>query len=232
MKGAAQMNQIVRILGAAGALIAGPSFVLNTYAHDGIMPTADDVDRLDGVFSLLFMAGAALCVAALIFVRPSPLGRRGRWLLYVEAGMVVMGAVWAGFIVADPDNLGSSNPLVVIGDACWPLHQVFMLVVGIAIVRTGTWRAPLRYAAFGPVLGIVTLFAGVNAGLDYVSAAGIGGGWAIVGAGLALGPGRPRDLRADGGPRTSGAQDESRRAGSIAELTLQVERRERPALHR
>jgi hypothetical protein len=182
------MNTSSRLLGLAGAAVAGPSFLLNVYFHDGIMPGPDEVDRMDGWFSLMFMAGAALCVAALLVARPAPLGPRGRWFLYVEAAMVALGAMWSAFIIADPANIDSTNPLILVGDACWPLHQVFMLFVGIAVVRAGRWPSPLRYAAFGPVFGIVALGVGATAGVDYLAAAGIGSGWAIVGLAIAAAP--------------------------------------------
>lgn len=189
------MNTSSRLLGLAGAAVAGPSFVLNVFFHDGVMPGPDEVDRMDGWFSLMFMAGAALGVAALLLARPAPLGPRGRWFLYVEAAMVALGAMWAGFIIADPGNVDSTNPFVLIGDACWPLHQVFMLFVGIAVVRSGRWASPLRFAVFGPVLGIVILGVGFAAGVDYLAAAGIGSGWAIVGLAIAAAPALTRPGR-------------------------------------
>ena len=46
------MNMTSRVLGLAGAVIAGPSFVLNTMVHNGVMPGPDEVDRQEAVFQI------------------------------------------------------------------------------------------------------------------------------------------------------------------------------------
>jgi hypothetical protein len=179
------MTSLSRFLAAAGALLAGPAFILNVIAHDGVMPGPDEVDRTDGAFSLMFMAGALLVVAALILVQPSPLGRKGRWLLYVEAAMVVLGGFWAACVIADPQGtVDSNNPLILIGDACWPLHQVFMLVVGITAMRAGRWPSPERFTLFGPTIGLIVLGIGMATGVDALAAAGIGAGWMVAAIGV------------------------------------------------
>ncbi|MEX2225910.1 MAG: hypothetical protein WEB52_05600 [Dehalococcoidia bacterium] len=177
-------NMASRWLATVGMLIAGPAFLLNFIAHDGIMPGPDEVDRTDGAFSLMFMAGVALIVAALIITRPSPVGRKGRWLLYAVAAMVVLGAVWSAFIIADPNNRESSNPLIIVGDASWPLHQALMLVVGIVALRARRWPAPARFALFGPALGVVLVVVSAALNTDIVAATAIGAGWVIAGFGV------------------------------------------------
>jgi hypothetical protein len=180
------MNSIARLLGIAGAAIALPSFVLNYIAHGGEMPDADSMDRLDGVFSLMFMAGAALVVAGIIAFRPSPLGRKGRYLLYVEAAMVTLASVWAVLLIADPDIVRDDVAVpVAIADACWPLHQAFMLVAGISAAVVKLWPSPVRYTLFGPAAGLAVLGVGAGTGVDLIAAIGIGAGWAVAGLGVA-----------------------------------------------
>lgn len=172
-----------RILAAIGIALAAPSFVLNVIAHDGVLPS-ENLDRTDGAFSLMLMAGAAFVVAALFAVRPSPLGRIGRRLLVVEAVMVTLAAVWAALLMVDPAIVEDPNPLVAICDACWPLHQVFMIVVGIAAVRAAHWPKPERFSLFGPAVGLLILGIGAGTGVDLLAAVGIGLGWTIAGAGV------------------------------------------------
>jgi hypothetical protein len=148
------------------------------------MPGPDEVDRIDGAFSLMFMLGAALVFAALAVVRPSPLGRRGRYLLLIEGALIAGAAGWSAAIIADPGLSDSNNPLMVAGDSGWPLHQAFMLVAGIAAWRGGNWPAPVRYTVFGPAIGLALLGAGAILGIDVLAAAGIGSGWAIVAGGI------------------------------------------------
>lgn len=191
------MRISTRHLAAAGILIAAPSFLLNVAAHGGTMPGPNDVDRVDGAFSVVFMIGAALVIAALFSARPRPLGGKGLRLLYVEAAMVFMGGLWAVLLVIDPAIVESdTNPVVLIGDACWPIHQVFMLVVGIAGVRGGDWPSPVRYALFGPVVGLTGLAIFAVAGIDVLAAAALGSGWAITGAGVLY---ATRGVRRDAG---------------------------------
>ncbi len=178
------MNTLSTRLAALGALIAGPAFLLNFAWHGGTMPGPNEVDRADGAFSLMFMAGVSLIVAAMIDCRPSPVARKGRWLLYVESAMVALAAVWAGAVIVDPAYADSSNPLLLAGDASWPLHQALMLVIGIVAVRAGRWPSPARFALFAPTVGVVLVVTSSAVGADVVAAAAIGAGWAIVAAGV------------------------------------------------
>lgn len=180
----ATLNRISKVLAMAGALVAGPAFLLNYTAHGGSLPDVDNVDRADGAFSLMLMAGVALIVTALWLVRPSPLGRKGRYLLGLESLTVVLATMWAVAIIVDPGNLDSSNAMIVIGDACWPLHQALMLFVGIAAVRGGSWPSPERFALCGPAAGVAVLLAGAATGVDIIAATAIGAGWAIVGVAI------------------------------------------------
>ena len=185
------MNHIARPLAIAGALLAGPSFIFNVIAHGGTFPGPDEMDRADGAFSVMFIAGAALVVAALFLVKPSPLGRKGRYLLYVEAILVAMATYWAINATIDPELVDDPNVLVAICDGAWPLHQVFMLVIGIVAARAKLWPSPERYTLFGPVVGILVLGIGAATGIDYLAAAGIGSGWVITAIGILRVTGQP-----------------------------------------
>jgi hypothetical protein len=132
----------------------------------------------------MFMGGVALIVAALILAQPSPVGCKGGRLLWLEATMVGFAAMWAALIIADPGNSGSNHPVLLIGDACWPLHQALMLVIGIVAVRADRWPSPAKYTLFGPAAGLVVLIAGAALGVDIVSATAIGAGWVIAAAGV------------------------------------------------
>lgn len=172
-------------LGIAGAAIAGPAFIMNAITHGGKMPGPNDVDRLEGAWSLAFIVGAALVLAGIFAAARSPLGRKARNLLYVEAALVAAAAAWAVVLIIDPAMVEDPNPAVAVADAGWPLHQAFMLVVGIFAARAKLWPSPARYTLFGPAIGLSLLAAGAIAGVDYIAAAGIGSGWVITGLGLA-----------------------------------------------
>jgi hypothetical protein len=145
----------------------------------------EDMDRLDGAFSLMLIAGAASVLGALFVVNPEPLVGRARVLLRVEAVLVAMAGVWAVLLVIDPEIVRDDvSPAVAVLDACWPLHQLLMLVVGIAGLMNGQWPSPARYALFGPWAGLMVLGAGASVGPDLVAAIGIGAGWAVAGAGV------------------------------------------------
>jgi hypothetical protein len=176
-----------RTLAIAGAIFAAPAFVLNWAAHGGNLPGPDEADRLDGVFSLFFIAGAALVVAALFTSRPSPLGRRGRLLLHPEAVMVALAATWSALLIIDPEMVeGSKNALLLAGDASWPLHQAFMLVIGISAVRRGAWPSPALYLLFGPAGTIVVLAAAMALDWGLLAAVALGAGWTTAAMGVVL----------------------------------------------
>jgi len=173
-----------RTLALLGMAFAGPAFVMNVIWHAGTMPGPDEVDRLDGFFSLVFMVGAGAVVAGLLTVEPSPVGRKGRVLLYVEAALVVAGGTWAAIMINDPGAIDSNNPVVLIGDASWPLHQALMLVTGTVAWRAHRWTGSARYALYGPAIGLAALGVGFAAGIDLLAAAGIGSGWVIAALGI------------------------------------------------
>lgn len=173
-----------RTLALLGMALAGPAFVMNVIWHAGTMPGPNEVDRLDGFFSLMFMVGAGAVVAGLLTVDPSPVGKKGRLLLYVEMAMVVFGATWAALVWNDPGAIDSNNPIVLIGNASWPLHQALMLVTGTVAWRAHRWTGAARYALFGPAAGLAALGAGFATGIDLLAAAGIGSGWVIVALGI------------------------------------------------
>lgn len=191
------MNTASRWLATVGMLVAGPAFLLNLIAHDGKMPGPDDADRVDGAFSLMFMAGAGLIFAAIVVAERSPAGCNWRHLLRLEAAMITFAAVWAVFIIIDPANKDSNNPFILIGDASWPLHQALMLIVGIVAVRARQWPSAARYALFGPAAGLVTLLVAAALNIDIIAATAIGAGWVIAGLGV-LAVANDADDAADG----------------------------------
>jgi hypothetical protein len=200
------MKSLASTLAVIGIVLVVPAFFLNYVAHDFTIPGPDEVDRLDGVFSVVFMAGGAFIVAALFTTRPAPLGRKGRWLLGVEAVMVVLALIWSAAVIVDPLAIvDSKNPLFLAGDASWPLHQVFMLVVGIAAVRGGSWPSPARYALFGPVAGVAVAISSMVVGVDILVAVGLGGGWAIAASGVLLAERDPAPTRDAAPPETTRA---------------------------
>jgi hypothetical protein len=178
------MQSLPRLLARTGALIAGPSFVLNAAYHGGSMPGPGEIDRADGAFSIMFMVGAALVFAAIVLARPLPLGRKTRWLLAIEAILIAMAFTWAVVGTIDPKAVEDPNVFVAICDGGWPLHQVFMLVIGISGAVSKKWPSPDRFFLFGPVIGILLLGAGAGAGIDYLAASGIGAGWVIAAIGV------------------------------------------------
>lgn len=184
------MQNAACLLAGLGAAIAAPAFLINFAWHDWHLPgpEVEELDRMDGVFSFMLMTGVALIVAALYLVRPSPLGRVGRYLLVVEAAMVVLAAIWSAVLIVDTQYVvdNESMLLLALGDASWPLHQLFMLAIGIAALRHGQWPSPSRYALFGPVAGVVILLIAAASEADVVVAISIGLGWAIAGAGVIL----------------------------------------------
>ena len=180
-------NAPSRLLALLGIALAAPAFLITWLGSGFELPSPDDgsLDRLDSAMSLVFMAGAALIVAAIYRYDPSPLGRKGRWLLYVEAVMVVFAAAWALWVLIDPDA-NHDNVLLAIFDACWPLHQVFMLFVGIAAVRARRWPSPARYMLAGPAAAVLLLGVSAAVGSDLLAALALGAGWTTAGAAVLL----------------------------------------------
>ncbi|MED7924422.1 hypothetical protein SMD20_09280 [Nonomuraea sp. LP-02] len=150
----------------------------------------DGIHDLDTITGMVFVAGLLAFVRLVAVTR----GAGDGWtriiphgLLVVLAGAFLLNALSFGYARHDDFPL----PLMIL-DACWPLGQLGMLVLGVVIAVKGRYRGALRWlpllaGAWFPVTMAADL-AGGSAVSVYVSAAWLLGMHAHLGVRLAARP--------------------------------------------
>ncbi|MEU8271549.1 hypothetical protein AB0B89_30860 [Sphaerisporangium sp. NPDC049002] len=150
----------------------------------------EGIQTLDTVTGMLFVVG----VFALVWVVLATRGTGRRWgrvvpwgLLVLLPGAFLLNALSFGYATHDDLPLA-----LMILDACWPLSQLGMLALGVAVAVTGRYEGltrwlPLLAGLWFPVSVVAEIFGG-SVVSTYVSAAWLLGTYAHIGLRLALRP--------------------------------------------
>ena len=153
----------------------------------------EGVQTLDTITGMLFVVG----IFAYVWTALSTRGAGDGWTRVIPAGLLVLlpgafvfNALSFGYVGYDAIPL----PLMIL-DACWPLSQLGMLVLGITIAVKGRYQGafrwlPLLAGMWFPVAMVAEIFGGSTVSV-YVSAAWLLGVHAHLGVRLAA---RPTDL--------------------------------------
>ncbi|WP_157431072.1 hypothetical protein [Actinomadura macra] len=101
----------------------------------------DEIVPVEIVGSMLFLLGVFPLVALVLATRGTG-ERKGRAIPAVEMALLVPAMAWCPIaLVYREDPPAWTIPL----DLCWPLSMLGMLVLGVAVVRTGRYRGFLRW---------------------------------------------------------------------------------------
>ncbi|MEU0479830.1 hypothetical protein ABZ260_11710 [Streptosporangium sp. NPDC006013] len=160
----------------------------------GIVIVGDKIEEgiqtLDTITGMLFVVGLFAFVWTVLATR----GAGDGWARIVPAGLLVLlpgafllNALSFGYATHDDFPL----PLMIL-DACWPLSQLGMLVLGIVLAVKGRYQGALRWlpllaGMWFPVTMVAQIFGGSTVSV-YVSAAWLLGMHAHLGVRLAVRP--------------------------------------------
>lgn len=124
-----------RMLGII-AMICAPALLIEQLLRGG-----QENALITGIASMVFMAGWICSNTGMRRMQAAGAGKWGRAVLLIQlAGLVL--AFLFGFFEAT-SLLGRESTIFNITDAAWPLSMLWMLVVGIAVIRAGRlsgWR--------------------------------------------------------------------------------------------
>lgn len=73
-------------------------------------------------------------------------GRGGRFVVNTGLVFMALATLWTVLAVLAPGLV--DNPAVLVLDVFWPLSMVWLIVVGVAVMRARTWPSPARYLPF------------------------------------------------------------------------------------
>lgn len=72
--------------------------------------------------------------------------RGGRFVVNTGLVFMALATLWTVIAVLAPGLV--NNPAVLVLDVFWPLSMVWLIVVGVAVMRARTWPSPARYLTF------------------------------------------------------------------------------------
>lgn len=148
-----------KILGIA-ALIGAPFLCINTYVH---VPDPNAhvyiTDSLSGFFDLLYISGWLCSLIGLHRLGAIGNDRFGRIIVPVALASLVLADVWNVYEMVLPNH---DTLLYHILDMFWPISNVVMIGVGIAVIRAkklSGWKryVPLLCGLWLPVTVLVSL---------------------------------------------------------------------------
>ena len=97
---------------------------------------------LGGVFDLIYMLGWMCSIVGLMRLQATGTGKRRSVLLYIQLALLCVANIWNVWVIFDPSN---NSTLFRVLDMFWPLSNINMLVIGIAIAVTGRLKGWRRY---------------------------------------------------------------------------------------
>lgn len=148
-------NRTLGILAMLGAPFLGIELIFQTQAHTQDM-------RLAGLMGIPYAMGWLGCIWALYRLQAAGSNRNGQAILTIMLFLLSMANAWNIYSAIDP----TANTIVYrIMDICWPASNLFMLVVGVAVMRANYWTdwrkyVPLAVGFWLPVSVVVMLLFG------------------------------------------------------------------------
>ena len=165
-----------RLLGTL-AMICAPALLI-----EGLLLRGQENASITGIASMIFMAGWICSNIGMWRMRATGTGKWGRAVLIIQLVGLVLAFIF-GFFEATR-LLGRESIIFNITDAAWPLSMLWMIVVGITVIRakrfSGWWRFVSLLCPFWLVIAIVGDIAlGATGGFIGVGYAAVL--WALLG---------------------------------------------------
>lgn len=159
-----------KILGAI-AMICAPALLV-----EGFLIQGQESALITGIASMVFMAGWICSNIGMRRMKAAGAGNRGRAVLQIQLVGLVL-AFMFGFFEAT-GLLGRESIIFNITDAAWPLSMLWMLVVGITVIRANRLSGWQRYV---PLLCPFWLLIAIVGSMAFGDAGGLlGVGYAAV----------------------------------------------------
>lgn len=160
-----------RMLGVI-AIICAPALLLEEFLRQG-----QEDALITGIASMVFMAGWICSNTGMRRMQAAGTGKWGRVVLLIQLVGLVL-AFMFGFFEAT-GLLGRESIIFNITDAAWPLSMLWMLVVGITVIRTNRLSGWQRFV---PLLCPFWLLIAIVGSIVLGEAAGgyLGPGYAAV----------------------------------------------------
>jgi hypothetical protein len=144
------------MLGAPMMLVEA---VYRALAH----PDSQGSDRFIGALSVLYAAGWICTAVGMRRRRVMGEGALSAAVSAVQLAGLALAGVWAVSATLG-DRFRLAGVALAVTDAAWPLSHLFLLAVGVLVLRAGVWRGWRRYAPLACGLALPAFFLAGAAG--------------------------------------------------------------------
>ena len=151
------------------AMICAPALLV-----EALLTRGEGDGLIIGIASMVFMAGWICSNTVMRRMDAAGTGRWGRTALYIQLGGLILAFLFGLFEATG--LLGRESIIFNVTDAAWPLSMLWMLVVGVTVIRAKRLPGWRRY---------VPLLCGLWLPIGMVAMVGFGDESGYVGTGLA-----------------------------------------------
>lgn len=144
-----------RLFGTLG-MIGGPMLLAEAILYGLVFQSPNN--RAVGVLELIYLGGWMASAVGMRQLRVTGKGWTGRAVFIVQMAGLLLAAAFSAHGLVQP-NQELDTLFLKATDAAWPLSHLFMLVVGICVLKAGAWRGWRRLAPFLCGLGLPLFFA-------------------------------------------------------------------------
>ena len=126
-----------RILGVIGMIFA-PALYLGSFFHSANFDEPKANQLFSSIFGVLYLSGAMASAIAMRRLRVTGRGR-GAAILFAVQIVGLFLAMWFDILEYAAPHLKEST-IFFITDMAYPFSHVLMIIVGVAVWKTGAWR--------------------------------------------------------------------------------------------
>jgi hypothetical protein len=128
---------IIRLLGILGMVFA-PALYLGSFFHSANFDEPKANQLFSSIFGVMYLSGAMASAIAMRRLRVTGSGIGATFLFAVQIIGLFL-AMWFDILEYAAPNLREST-IFFITDIAYPFSHVLMIIVGIAVWKTGLWR--------------------------------------------------------------------------------------------
>jgi len=131
-----------RLLGMLG-MIGGPMLLASiVLAKLGYIQY---LSRADSALGLAYIGGWICSALGLRRLGVLGTGKSGKVLFLAQLAGLLLAALWCIVLLVAPGANTGNNPLSRVADMAWPLSHLYMLVIGVAVLKAGVWTGWRRF---------------------------------------------------------------------------------------
>jgi hypothetical protein len=127
-----------RLIGTLG-MLGSPMLLAEIILFGLLFKTENPNNQIVGLLEIVYLGGWASSAIGLRQLRATGDGRLSKAVFIVQLTGLLLAALFSAQGIINP-NPDSNSLLFKIADAAWPLSHLFMLIVGVIVLKAKVWR--------------------------------------------------------------------------------------------